>query len=92
MEIFDNEQALGEGWGIFDNGGSAGDIGVLRIERDDERAVFPGDKEAWLHVMTRAIAGSAYHRRAVAIVFDDNPNELDFIRDTYPGLVRVLGY
>lgn len=70
---FDNTKADGEGWGVFDCDGS--DNGPWQIQRDDEAEVFEDDDEAWLHVLRRAKAGSAYHQAALDFVKEHNPIE-----------------
>ena len=79
-EDWDDTQATEEGWAIFEAHGTD-DIGMLRIERIDEAAIFDGDPAAWNYVVSRARAGSEYHQRALQIVAEDNPTERDEIRE-----------
>lgn len=79
-EDWDDTQATEEGWAIFEAHGTD-DLGMLRIERIDEAAIFDGDPAAWHYVVSRARAGSEYHQRALQIVAEDNPTERDEIRE-----------
>ncbi len=54
----DQEKALSEGWGVFDNS----DYG-MRIERHGDR--FDSDAAAIAYVAQRAVAGGALERRAI---------------------------
>jgi hypothetical protein len=55
----DQEQALADGWGIFDNS----DHG-LRIERNDSTARFDCDAAAQAYVAGRALHGDKLARHA----------------------------
>ena len=66
--MFDNTQALAEGWDLFDVDGR------LQLQRIDDPTVnglpydepkFPSDAEAILYVAAQANLGSAYHREAI---------------------------
>lgn len=70
---FDNGVASAEGWGIFECGGSAN--GYWQLCRLDEEAIFPGDDEAWAHVVAKVAEGSAYHRSALDYIRAHNPIE-----------------
>lgn len=68
MSIFDNTQALAEGWDLFDTEGR------IQLSRIDDPAnndlgydepKFPSDTEAILFVAKRAMEGSAYHYDAI---------------------------
>jgi hypothetical protein len=67
-----DDQALSEGWGVFDCG--CRDDGSARIElqRIDSPTCgtphFQGDDAAWQHVVQRARAGSMPHQRALQMV------------------------
>lgn len=73
MVWFDNEQARAEGWGMWSRDG---DITEPVIERLDDAEIFAGDFEAWVHVIARADAGSAYHKAALDFIRQRNSNEL----------------
>ncbi|KVH56764.1 hypothetical protein WS89_22565 [Burkholderia sp. MSMB1072] len=75
---FNNAQADGEGWGIFDCVGS--DNGRWQLQRIDEDEVFLDDDSAWKFVTDKAREGSAYHRSAIEFVRDNNPDEYQAIR------------
>lgn len=62
----DQERALAEGWGVFDNS----DYG-LRIERFDSAAIFASDVEAIKHVRALSDSGDALARKALRFVQRD---------------------
>ncbi|MEE9481804.1 hypothetical protein [Methylobacterium ajmalii] len=100
---FDNTQAHQEGWAIFDCAGSGngrwqicridcpaewneGDPGYLPFED----AQFENDGAAWNHVVSRALAGSEYHRDALACVSLHNPKEWKAILLKDPRVRQLL--
>lgn len=54
--------ACQEGWDLFECGSA-----LVQIQRDDDISVFTDDAAAVAHVLERATAGSALHRRAMLI-------------------------
>lgn len=73
MHLFDNTQALSEGWDLFDVDGR------LALQRIDDPAAdpeffgysepkFASDTAAILYVAGYAIAGSAYHLQAIDLI------------------------
>lgn len=62
MSRWDNTQARGEGWDIFD----------LKIGRVTSAMVFGSDAAAADVVASKALAGSTYHQQAMAIVTTRN--------------------
>lgn len=79
--FFDNEQALKEGWALFDDCGE-GDLNsfdVPRIERLDEEEVFQSDPEAWSWILRRLFEdNSPYH--AAALLHTRHKNPVEFLR------------
>jgi hypothetical protein len=76
-QIFDDTQAMTEGWSIFDCGDSAN--GRWQLQRVDEDKVFQNDEAAWKFVAEKALAGSAYHRSAIEYLRAHSPVEYDSI-------------
>lgn len=70
---FDAARAHREGWGVFDTKDG------LRIERLDEAEIFDSDSNAWHFIVTMALKGSRYHRKALQIIADNNRAERDEI-------------
>jgi len=73
----DAARARSEGWGIFtaylSEGGSE-----VQIQRTGEPSIFEDDYAAILYVVRRAaICNSEFHRRAVLILKDLNPSEIE---------------
>lgn len=84
--VFDNREAAGEGWSIFDNGGGeAGPWTLSRIDTMDDPdlpdALFDSDEAAWAFVRERADGGSAYHLGALRFLEEHNPIEYAAIMD-----------
>jgi hypothetical protein len=75
---FDNTQAQAEGWFISFCDGYMDEKGEPRpwqLQREDEREVFASDLEAWAHVVSKARAGSEYHRDALDFLAKHSPAE-----------------
>lgn len=96
----DSEQALGEGWDIFDSEGS--DNGPWTIQRLDDpyhlpylgftKPVFGSDPDAWIHVVALARGGSPLHQKALAFIRENNSLEAEAIDDwTYNNMVSKNG-
>jgi len=67
--IFDNRQAISEGWDLFDVEGriqlqKIDDPSVLN-DLDAINPLFPSDADALIWVALRAANGSVYHRGAI---------------------------
>lgn len=71
-----------EGWALFDSCGSAD--GPLQIQRFDDPSEwtqspnpypFESDAAVWVHVRTRAAAGSPLHVKALRVLEVENPAE-----------------
>jgi hypothetical protein len=97
---FDNTQAFTEGWGIFEVGpGTEASFiekyGRWSLDRLAEGntcgpVVFGEDADqAWGHVVTKALEGSAYHQGAIQFLRQHNPLEIDFMRDDVPAVDQV---
>jgi hypothetical protein len=71
--IFDNAQAVKEGWSIFDCDGS--DNGRWQLQRCDEQEIFVTDVAAWVFVRAKAAEGSPYHIMAMLFLETHNPPE-----------------
>lgn len=77
---FDHAAAAKEGWAVVDCGPSFEGAPQAQLQRldapPDGKSVRPlrsptvEDRHAWTHVVTRARAGSALHRAALAAVDD----------------------
>ena len=71
---FDTAAAAREGWALFDCGPDRDGRPQIQLQREgapeDREPPFPDDRDAWLHVVTRARAGSALHRAALDAVDD----------------------
>lgn len=65
--VFDNGQAVSEGWDIFDVNQKPGGEPDYVICRDDEEAKFVDDRQALAFVLNSAFEGSAYHRDALSV-------------------------
>lgn len=78
----DSDAATAEGWDVFNVDATPGSADRTRLERSDEAEIFPGDYEAWIHVVTRAAAGSDLHKRALAVVRERNQDEWNAITET----------
>lgn len=75
---FDNTQAASEGWAIFEcSGSSNGPWQICRDDSPDDPKVtrLESDDAAWKLVWDRALAGSDYHKAALAYVLEHNPLE-----------------
>jgi len=88
---FDNKQAAGEGWAIFDNGdGEAGPWTLNKIDTMDDPdlpdALFDSDETAWAFVREQADGGSAYHLAALRFLEEHNPIEYAAIMDDQAAL------
>ncbi len=72
-ETFDHAAARREGWDVFHCDALAdGERQLQRVDApEDGEPPFANDRDAWNHVVSRARAGSALHRAALASV-DDN--------------------
>lgn len=80
--IEDQIAARAEGWGIFDC--EAPEHPPCELQRidfpdDGSEPVFSGDEGAWRHVVRRASEGSDLHRRALAVLAAEAPEEYDAI-------------
>lgn len=73
----DSQQAMAEGWDIFE---AHGDKIELQIQRIDETAILEDDGHAWKLCAHRARAGSELHRKALTIIRDSSPDEWERIR------------
>lgn len=71
-EMFDHATAKREGWDVFHcDAHPDGERQLQRIDvPEDGKAPFPDDRDTWTLVVTRARAGSALHRAALAAVDD----------------------
>ncbi len=71
---FDRAAARREGWDVFDRGHATDGTPQLQLQRldapEDGEPPFPGDRDAWAHVVARARAGSALHQAALDAVDD----------------------
>lgn len=97
---FDNAQAFAEGWGLFEMPDTAGASFLAKYGRWSLDALAEGNtvgpvvfgedaKEAWGFVVAQAIAGSTYHRSALAFLREHNPKEIAFMRDDVPAIDQV---
>ena len=72
--LFDHAAARREGWDVFDCDPDPEGRPQSHLQRfdapEDNKPPFPDDRDAWEHVVTRARAGSALHRAALASVDD----------------------
>jgi hypothetical protein len=68
MTNFDQEQALAEGWGVFEAGLRENGSARIEIQRFDDAKVFANDHKAWTHVVGLARQGSQLHRVALELV------------------------
>ena len=70
--VFRPSFAEAEGWSVFDCGCPEDGSPRVEIQRVDSPEagdpVFADDSDAWQHVVTRARAGSALHRRALQMI------------------------
>lgn len=64
---FDCNQAISEGWGIFESTERG-----WHIEKDDESTIFATDDDAVTHVHAQATMGSEYHAAALAWIEEHN--------------------
>jgi hypothetical protein len=73
-ELLDHATAKREGWDVFDGGPDPDGKPQRQLQRidapEDGTPPFPDDRDAWEYVVTRARAGSALHRAALAAVDD----------------------
>lgn len=85
---WNNEQAFNEGWGIFDCDGSEnGPWQIQRIDSPEDmeppppytEPVFLLDDHAWDHVRRQAARGSIYHKAALDLIREQNPQEYALI-------------
>ena len=71
---FDHDAAAREGWAVRDCGPSFEGAAQAQLQRLDappgSQPAFGDDREAWMHVVARARAGSALHRAALDAVDD----------------------
>ena len=71
---FDNADAAREGWALFECGPDPEGRPQIQLQREDapedREPPFADDRDAWLHVVTRARAGSTLHRAALDAVDD----------------------
>jgi hypothetical protein len=75
--IFDNSQAVKEGWSIFDCAGS--DNGRWQLQKCDDKNEFLTDLQAWDFVREKAAAGSLYHALTLLFLKQHNQCEWDMI-------------
>ena len=72
--LFDNIATSREGWALFNCGPDHEGRPQIQLQREDapedREPPFTSDRDAWLHVVTRARAGSALHRAALDAVDD----------------------
>ncbi len=72
--VFDNIAAAREGWALFECGPDPAGRPQIQLQREDgpedREPPFADDRDAWLHVVTRARAGSTLHRAALDAVDD----------------------
>jgi hypothetical protein len=68
MTHFNQQQALSEGWGVFESGQRDDGSARIEIQRFDDAHVFTDDHKAWTHVVGLARQGSQLHRTALAII------------------------
>ncbi len=71
-DLFDHAVAAREGWDVFHcDALPDGERQLQRVDApEDGEPPFPDDRDAWEHVVSRARAGSALHRAALASVDD----------------------
>ncbi|MEO8716533.1 MAG: hypothetical protein ABI369_16125 [Acetobacteraceae bacterium] len=71
-DVFRSDLAQTEGWDVFDCGLREDGMPRVEIQRIDSpevgEPVFANDGDTWRHVVARARAGSALHRRALRMV------------------------
>lgn len=71
---FDHAAAAREGWVVVDCGLSFEGARQAQLQRldalSDGKPAFPEDRDAWVHVIARARAGSTLHRAALGAVDD----------------------
>ena len=71
---FDHAAAAQEGWAVSDCGPSFEGAAQAQLQRldapPDGQPAFSEDRDAWMHVVAQARAGSALHRDALAAVDD----------------------
>ena len=71
---FDHAAAAKEGWAVSDCGSSFEGARQAQLQRldalPDGQPAFADDRDAWMHVVARARAGSILHREALAAVDD----------------------
>jgi len=71
---FDHAAASREGWNVSECSGDCDRQPQTQLQRvdvpEDGKPPFADDRDAWLYVVTRARAGSALHRAALAAVND----------------------
>ena len=69
---FDQDAAAREGWAVVPCGPSFDGAFTAQLQRlnapPDGHPAFAEDRHAWLHVVSRARAGSALHRAALDAV------------------------
>ena len=68
MTAFDQQQALAEGWGVFEAGLRHDGSERVEIQRFDDARVFPDDEKVWRHVVDQARQGSSLHRAALDLI------------------------
>ena len=71
---FDHAAAAREGWAVSDCGPSFEGARQAQLQRldvpPDGQPAFADDRDAWMHVVARARAGSSLHRAALDAVDD----------------------
>lgn len=75
----DQDAAISEGWDVFecrDTEHEPFELERIDFPEDGSEAPFAGDPEAWEHVVTRAVAGSDLHNRALLFLAYASPGEI----------------
>jgi hypothetical protein len=75
--VFDNSQAILEGWSIFDCDGSSN--GRWQLQKCDDLNVFADDLFAWRFVVEQARLGSTYHEMTLLFLKQFNRDEYETI-------------
>lgn len=85
----DQDAAIREGWDLFecsDLEHEPFELERIDFPEDGTEAPFAGDVEAWEHVVTRAVAGSDLHNRALLFLAYVSPGEIVHIAMWRAGL------
>jgi hypothetical protein len=80
--MFDNKQAISEGWDIFEVDNEAGQLKPqVQLQKCYDAEIFADDGDAWLFVRERAAEGSAYHQAALSLIKERSPAEYKSIME-----------